>query len=214
VWRKGEVVRLVKTAWRNGYKGLAACMAVAWDSQLSPIDARTLKASQLQRDPVGVYFKVERAKTGRGALGTLTRRAKRVLVALMQEFGADLVGEAAIFRNRSRAAYSKDTLGDNFRDIRELVFGPAEKRQMADFRRTSTVEALAGGFDPETLSNKMANTLSQSNFLPNTCTGPARARPGSRHCTEARTDQTEGTIEGQKCSQRRPKVSPQNSMTS
>ena len=52
VWREGEVVRLVKSAWRNGYNGLAACMAVAWDSQLSPIDARTLKANQLQRDPV------------------------------------------------------------------------------------------------------------------------------------------------------------------
>src|SRR5215470_9564325 len=34
VWREGEVVRLVKVAWRQGYKGLAACMAVAWDSQL------------------------------------------------------------------------------------------------------------------------------------------------------------------------------------
>jgi hypothetical protein len=45
------------------------------------------------------------------------------------------------------------------------VFGPDERRQMADFRRTGTVEALAGGIDPETLSSKMANSLSQSNFL-------------------------------------------------
>lgn len=75
VWREGEIVRLVKVAWRNGYRGLASCMAVAWDSQLSPVDARTLKASQLQRDPIGWYFKLDRAKTGRGALGTLSRRA-------------------------------------------------------------------------------------------------------------------------------------------
>jgi hypothetical protein len=36
---------------------------------------------------------------------------------------------------------------------------------MADFRRTGSVEALAGGADPEGLSSKMANSLSQSNRL-------------------------------------------------
>jgi hypothetical protein len=140
-------------------------MAVAWDSQLSPVDARTLKANQLQRDPVGWYFKLDRAKTGRGAMGTLSKRAEQVLVAYMDSFCAELVGEAAIFRNRSGAPYSKDTLGDDFRDIRSLVFGPGERRQMADFRRTGSVEALAGGADPEGLSSKMANSLSQSNRL-------------------------------------------------
>jgi hypothetical protein len=88
VWREGEIVRLVKVAWRQGYRGLAACMAVAWDSQLSPVDARTLKASQLQRDPIGWYFKLDRAKTGRGALATLSRRAERVLLAYMKAFRA------------------------------------------------------------------------------------------------------------------------------
>ena len=48
----------------------------------------------------------------------------------MDAFGAELVGEAAIFRNRSGAPYSKDTLGDDFRDIRSLVFGLGERRQM------------------------------------------------------------------------------------
>jgi hypothetical protein len=38
VWTDGEVVRLVKGAWRAGYRGLAAVMAVAWDTQLSPVD--------------------------------------------------------------------------------------------------------------------------------------------------------------------------------
>jgi hypothetical protein len=37
---------------------------------------------------------------------------------------------------------------------------------MADFRRTGSVEALAGGADPEALlSSKLANSLSQSNRL-------------------------------------------------
>jgi hypothetical protein len=41
-WSEGEVVRLVKTAWRTEYRGLACIMAVAWDTQFSPVDIRTL----------------------------------------------------------------------------------------------------------------------------------------------------------------------------
>src|SRR5262249_34230260 len=76
VWHEGEVVRLIKRAWREGYRGLAACLGVAWDSQLSPVDARSLKAEQLRRDPIGSWFEVERAKTGRAAKATLSRRTE------------------------------------------------------------------------------------------------------------------------------------------
>jgi hypothetical protein len=75
---------------------------------------------------------------------------------------------APIFRNRSGRPYSKDTLGDDFRDVRTLVFGEQEKRQLADFRRSGSVEALAGDVAPEKLSSKMANSLSQSNRLQKT----------------------------------------------
>jgi hypothetical protein len=70
VWLEGEIVRLVK-----GYKGLAACLAVAWDSRLPPVDARTVKADQLRRDPIGSWFDVARTKTGRAAKATLSKRA-------------------------------------------------------------------------------------------------------------------------------------------
>jgi hypothetical protein len=59
--------------------------------------------------------------------------------------------------------YSKDTLGDDFKAVRELVFGKGESRQLADFRRSGTVEALAGDATPEKVSSKMANSLSQAN---------------------------------------------------
>ncbi len=39
VWRHGEVMRLVQRAWRENKRGLAAAIAVAWDTMLSPIDA-------------------------------------------------------------------------------------------------------------------------------------------------------------------------------
>jgi len=43
-WSEGEVVRLVKSAWRQGYGGLACIIAVAWDTGFSPVDVRTLAA--------------------------------------------------------------------------------------------------------------------------------------------------------------------------
>jgi len=115
VWNEGEAVPIVKAAWRSGYRGLAACLAVAWDSQFSPVDARRLQASQQRRDPLGAWFDVARAKTGCAALATLSRRSDRLLQAYLVELGARPAGTAPIFRNRSGRPYSKDTLGDDFR---------------------------------------------------------------------------------------------------
>jgi hypothetical protein len=163
VWAEGEAVRLIKQAWRDGYHGLAACLAVAWDSVLSPVDARSLKASQLRRDPVGSWFEVDRAKTGRDAKATLSKRAERVLRAYLASLPTELVGP--IFRNRSGRPYTKDVLGKDFRAVRTRAFGKAETRQIADFRRSGATEALAGDIPPEKLSSKMANSLSTSNRL-------------------------------------------------
>ncbi|MGZ8308691.1 MAG: hypothetical protein ACXWU0_02515 [Rhodoplanes sp.] len=70
-----------------------------------------------------------------------------------------------MFRNRSGAPYSSDTLGDDFRDIRARVFGERDKRTLADFRRSGAVEAIAGGARAEELAHAMGNTLSASNAL-------------------------------------------------
>ena len=73
VWTEGEVVRLAKRAWRDGYHGLAAVIAVMWSSQQSPGDVRTLVASQLVTDGAGAVFFTDRAKTGQAG----RRRAER-----------------------------------------------------------------------------------------------------------------------------------------
>ena len=89
----------------------------------------------------------------------------RLVEAYIASFGAELLANAPIFRNRSGRAYSKDTLGDDFRAVRAQVFGAAELRTLADFRRSGAVEAMAGDATSEALSAKMANTLSASNAL-------------------------------------------------
>jgi hypothetical protein len=161
VWREGEVARLVKTAWRRGYRGLACIIAVAWDGALSPVDARKLTFAQMADDGRKVVFCIGRAKTGRAALGTLGGRA----TALVRAYVASLPGEhlptARIFRHRAGRPYSKDTLGDDFRDIR----GEGETRTLADMRRSAAVEALAGGAHVAQISSKLANNLATNESL-------------------------------------------------
>jgi len=62
----------------------------------------------------------------------------------------------------SQPPYSKNKLGFDFRVIRAAEFGPGETRQLADMRRSGTVEATAGGADVRAVSTKMANTLAAS----------------------------------------------------
>ena len=73
-----------------------------------------------------------------------------------------------MFRHRSTGAYSKDTLGDDFRDVRAAVFGPEEKRQLMDMRRSGAIEALAGNATAESLSAKMGNSIDDNKALQKT----------------------------------------------
>jgi hypothetical protein len=165
VWTEGEVVRLAKRAWRERYYGLAAVMAVMWSSQQSPGDVRALVAFQLVKDGAGPMFFTDRAKTGTPVGGALSKRALAVVEAYLKTLGVELHAEAPIFRNRSGAPYSSDTLGDDFRDIRHLQFGANENRTLADFRRSGAQEAFAGDAKPADVSHAMGNTIGTSNTL-------------------------------------------------
>jgi hypothetical protein len=165
-WAEGEIARLAKRAWRMKYYGLAAVICAAWDTQMSPGDVRALRASQMATVGEGRLFFTERGKTGVPVGGLLSARSMRTLAAYLGKLGVALTGEAYIFRNRSGAPYSKDTLGDDFRDIRAAEFGPLERRMLGfDFRRSGAVEAIAGKATPAELSHAMGNTLSASNDL-------------------------------------------------
>ena len=159
LWQEGEVVRVVKQAWRSGYHGLAVAVAIGWDTMFSPVDIRGLTLADLTADG----FSSERAKTGRAAAGTLSRRTRRLLDTYLE--GKHFTPKAQILRNRSGRAYSSDTMGDDFRDIRLALFGSDDRRAMIDLRRSGAVEAIRGGADAEGLSAKMANNLSASNAI-------------------------------------------------
>jgi len=178
VWSEGEVVRLVKRAIREKYLGLAALMAVAWDTQLSPIDVRSLTPRQWRRDGAGALFEVDRAKTGRSAFGTLSARTERLVGEYLSDLDVELHQDAPIFRTRGRPAgtaaggkpwaprpYLKNSLVNDFATIRMIEFGKDEKRQLQDFRRSGTVEAFVGGASDIDVAAKMANTIDKSDRL-------------------------------------------------
>lgn len=189
IWLRWEVLHLVQVAWRNEYYGLAALMAIAWDSQLSPIDNRSLTLAQARRDPAGVWFALARTKTDKAAAATLTQWSLAILIAYLKRFGAELMDNTPLFWTRggrpvSRDGitgqwggdhgggrhivprpYTKSSLNQDFRAVRELAFGKAEARQLQDMRRSGAVEGDAGGATIEDQSNKMANTVDRNRQL-------------------------------------------------
>jgi len=162
-WSEGETTRLVKGAWRAGYCGLACIIAVAWDSTFSPVDVRTLRSRHMKARTRGLIFdrSVEgRQKTGRAALGTVSRRTQRLVETYLKVRGVDLHAEAFLFCTRSGTHYREATLAHDFAAVRELVF-KGDRRRLMDMRRSGAAEAVAGHAKPGTLSAKLANSRSR-----------------------------------------------------
>ena len=107
IFTEGQVVRLVKRAWRMNHKGLACIMASAWDTAFSPVDCRTVASTQWFADRTGSFFvkyrqKVEAAdENAVEAIGTLSRRTERLIETYLAELGTELLPDAPIFRNQS-----------------------------------------------------------------------------------------------------------------
>jgi hypothetical protein len=163
-WEFDEVRRLCRRAWEEGYYGLAAVIAVAWDTSMSPVDVRCLRPKDRQGDA----FILKRAKTGKDIVGTLTGRSKRVLAGYLAKLGVEVAPSAPIFRNRSGSPYSKDTLGSDFRDVRAMAFGEGETRTIADMRRSGTMEAKRGGATKEAIGEKLGNAFATSKLINDT----------------------------------------------
>jgi integrase len=166
-WAEGETARFVKGAIRNGYLGLACIVAVAWDSSFSPADVRGLRKRHIKELKTGTIFDLSvdgRKKTGRPAIGTISKRTQALVEAYLAATGCELHDEAFLFRTRSGAPYRDSTLSHDFAAVRKLLF-PGESRLLMDMRRSGAVEAVAGEAKPTTLSAKLANSIEHSNAL-------------------------------------------------
>lgn len=99
-WREGEVVRLVKGSIRAGYGGLACIIAVAWDTQFSPVDARTLSPANAVTSGGDMAFSIDRTKTSEAALGILSRRSQRLVEWYLAALPFALHEDAPLFWTR------------------------------------------------------------------------------------------------------------------
>ena len=165
-WSEGEAVRLFKQAWRDGYYGLSAIIAVSWATQMSPGDVRALRASQLAQgcewSSVLCSARQNRKACGRLHLTTVCwsqcrRTSKSSASSCTAKPTSSAIGAA-----RPTPVIP---LGDDFRAVRIAVFGERDKRTLADFRRSGAQEAIAGEATPAALAHAMGNTLSPSNAL-------------------------------------------------
>jgi len=180
-WHEGEAVRLIKRAIRMGYYGLAAALGCMWDGAVAPVDARTLTLGQRHKDARGTWFEISRTKTGRDGVLTLSRRSERLFEwYLKAQFSdAEPISNMIMFRTKGYAPgpkggrprvgvpYTKNSFSEDFREVRSVEF-PGDTRKMLDFRRSGSVEAVAGGVEGTVLSAKLSNSLSESKKLEQT----------------------------------------------
>jgi hypothetical protein len=84
-WEFDEVRRLVKRSLRMRRHGLACILAVMWDSQFSPVDARTLRARHRKIVDGRLVFDRNEGRTKaqegeeKAVVGTLSRRTERLV---------------------------------------------------------------------------------------------------------------------------------------
>ncbi len=165
VWTDGEVVQLVKAAIRLRQYGLACIIAVAYDTQLSPGDVRTMTAGNRREVDGRTAFSLSRSKTGRAALGTISRRTQRLVTAYWDGLGVEWTAEAPLFRAMDGQPYKfKDRLSKAFARVRNKVF-PADPRTLQDMRTTGSYEATAGGGTVGDMAAKMANNIDRAGDL-------------------------------------------------
>jgi len=96
--------------------------------------------------------------------GRSQNATERLVLASLAGLQVDLHPEAILFRTRTGAAYSRETLGHDFAAVRAFAF-PGDKRRLMDMRRSGVVEAVAGDAGPIGLAAKMANSIGRSNTL-------------------------------------------------
>jgi hypothetical protein len=171
-------VRLIKAAWRAGYRDLAAARPSPGTPRCHRWTSNAHPGGDERRRPRGVF----RAVTHQDG-----RRRNRHAVEADTAAAHSLPGDTAascpapIFYTkdgqpgpkggppRPPAPYTKDTLGDHFRELRIAVFGMAEAggkgRKLMNFRRSGLVEALARGAAVETVAAKAANSIDQNREL-------------------------------------------------
>lgn len=175
-WLATEIEDLAAGSAILGFEGMSLAVDIAWETMFSPIDVWSLRPRQLKRDTTGWYIHRERSKTDKEAFAAVSDDLGDRLQAYLVAQGRAQLDVTPILRQRNGEAYrSKDTFGDDFRDVRAAIF-PGDTRQFLDIRRSANLEADLAGADKADMAKILANAIDTSRFLDETYTPPTVAK--------------------------------------
>ena len=84
IWLDAEVARLRDAAWEMGYRGLSVAIAIAFDTQMAPVDVPSLTLAMRVSDARGVL--TARGKTARDVIATLSQTRRPCCTATLQTY--------------------------------------------------------------------------------------------------------------------------------
>lgn len=176
-WTADDVQTLIDKADELGKPDMALSIALAWATMVSPVDVRTLTRAMVHEDRHGLYIERKRTKTGVGILTDLDDDTARRLKAYLNGTPTTL-GDAPIIRQQKtgKAFSDRHDFARRFATIRKAAFGPEEKRQMRDIRRSANVEADLGGASADDRAKILGNALNKDPKLERTYTPPTLAK--------------------------------------
>lgn len=177
MWAASEIRAMIDKADELGKPDMALAIALAWATMVSPVDVRTLTRAMVFEDTGGLYIHRPRSKTQVEIFVDLDDDTARRLKAYLNGTPTTLPTVPIIRGERDGKAFTnRHEFARRFATIRKATFGPDEKRQMRDIRRSANVEADLGGADKGARAEILGNALNVDPKLERTYTPPTLAK--------------------------------------
>lgn len=167
-WTAAEVAQLAGRAKAEGKIGLWLGIRTGWETMMGRAELISLTPAMRREDADGAWYERERTKTGAEIMAPIT---DLVLSADLLKASEGLDPHEPILRtSRDGVPYQRVRFTNDFARVRRLTFGPEEKRQFRDIRRSANLEAAVGGASREQRAAVMANALDTNDRLDRTYT--------------------------------------------
>ena len=160
--RRGRPPR--QTGLAGGLPWSTAALAVMWETQLSPGDVRALTGSQrAETRKDGLLHRAR--KTGQPGRGQSSARAPGSSWRHTSKSSGSRSWPTRRVQEPLRRPLPEERLRRRLPRGARGEFGPAERRQMLDFRRSGAVEAIVGEATPPNSRTRWRTPSSTSNAL-------------------------------------------------
>ena len=211
IWSPDEIAKLVAKAQQLDMTAMSLAIRLLDECGFSPVDARTIEHGMLEFQGGEHLINRERSKTGNTGLWAISRELGKDIELYIESLRFDLTPNAQIFRRHVNSRQSGQPLpwrntqefSRDFKHVREATFGPTEKRQAGDIRRTVSVDTDLAGMSKAERAAMLANGMDRSSSLhkvytPETREAAIRARDMRNFGRSFRTNQDSVTENGKR----------------